>query len=58
MDHKEQHHEHHFKERERKIAQEKEYERKAEKKGIHLGWFVGLGAALIGLIVLGWTFFF
>jgi hypothetical protein len=59
MDHKEQHHEHHRKEREREKKREAEHEREAERKGsaIHPGWFVGIGAVLVVVAILIWSLF-
>jgi hypothetical protein len=60
MDHKEQHHLHHQKEREHEKREHKAHEHEQEKKtglsSIHPAWFVGLGTVLIVLIVVLWTF--
>lgn len=55
MDHKEQHHQHHEKEREHEKKKAAEHERELERKGIHPGWFVGLGAVLILIAILIYT---
>jgi hypothetical protein len=47
MDHKERHHQHHQKERVHEKKQEREHERELERKGIHPGWFFGVGFVLI-----------
>lgn len=59
MDHKEQHHLHHQKEREEKKREEKEFERQQELKGwpIHPAWFVVLGIILTVLAIIVWTLF-
>jgi hypothetical protein len=56
MDHQQRRHEHHEKEREKRLAHEREIEREEEKqvRRIHPGWFVGVGIALVGLVVLTW----
>ena len=56
MVHREQHHQRHEKEREKRLVQEREIERKEENqvRRIHPGWFVGLGIVLIGLVVFTW----
>jgi len=56
MDHQERHHQHPEKEREKRLAQEREIERDEEKhvRRIHPGWFVALGIVLVGLVVLTW----
>jgi len=57
MDHKEQHHLHHQKERERAKKEQKEYERRQEKKflPVHPIW-LGLGVGLILVALLIWMF--
>jgi len=57
MDHKEQHHLHHQKEREHEKELHKAHEHEQEKKltPIHPAWFVATGIVLIGLVVLVWT---
>jgi hypothetical protein len=57
MDHKEQHHQHHQKEREREIHKRAEHERAAEKspRSLHPAWYVVLGVGLTLLAVLVWT---
>lgn len=59
MDHKQEHHQQHRKEREHHIEQQKAHERAEEAKPrtIHPAWFVFLGSAFILLIVLTWTLF-
>lgn len=58
MDHKEQHHEHHRKEREHKIEEHRRRDEKEmeQPRTIHPGWFVALGIILIGAVILVWTF--
>ena len=60
MDHREQRHQHHEKEREKRIEREKEFERKEERlpRRIHPAWFVAVGVVLIVLVVLTWTLAF
>src|SRR5262249_49243247 len=60
MDHHEQPHQHHEKEREKRIAHEKERERREERlpSQIPPAWFVAVGVVLIGLVVLLWTLVF
>ncbi len=55
MDHKEQHHQHHEKEREHQKKKAAEHEREYERKGLHPGWFIGVGVVLILIAVLIWT---
>ena len=57
MDHKEQHHQHHQKEREHEKKLHKAHEQEEEKKlsSIHPAWFLGAGIVLIGLVVLVWS---
>ena len=64
MDHEEERAAHKKKEREREKAEEKrkddEYDREAARSGTvprHI-WFIAIGAALVIVIVLGWTFLF
>jgi type VI protein secretion system component VasF len=56
MDHQERHHQHHEKEREKRLVQEREIQREEENRvrRIHPGWFVALGIVLVGLVVLTW----
>ena len=58
MDHKEQHHLHHLKEREEEKKKHKAHEREQEKKllPIHPAWFVAVSVVLILAAVLIWTF--
>jgi hypothetical protein len=57
MDHKEQRHEHHKKEREHEDRLKKEREHREEKlpRRIHPAWFVVLGSVLIVVILIVWT---
>jgi Flp pilus assembly protein TadB len=61
MDRKEQHHQHRERERQEKIREKKEHEREMEKQGgglpFHPAWFVAVGAALVIVAMLIWTFF-
>jgi hypothetical protein len=56
MDHQEQHHLHHQKEREHEKKEHKLHEQQADRqvRKIHPAWFVGVGSALIVLIILVW----
>jgi type VI protein secretion system component VasF len=56
MDHRKQRQQQHHKEREKRLAHEKEIEREKDQqpRRIHPAWFVGLGIGLIGLVVLIW----
>jgi hypothetical protein len=58
MDHHEQRHEHHHKEREKRIEHQKVLENQEEQISgrIHPAWFIVLGVVLILLIVLSWIF--
>lgn len=58
MDHQEQHHLKHQKEREHKKALEKQHDREESKqlRVIHPAWFLALGIVLIGMVVYVWTF--
>jgi type VI protein secretion system component VasF len=58
MDHKEQHHQHHEKEREEAKRHQKERERAEERKprSIHPLWFLVLGCVLMALVLLLWIF--
>jgi len=57
MDHQEQHHQHHQKERQHEKKLQKAHEHQEEKslRSIHPAWFIGIGVALIFLVVLIWT---
>lgn len=57
MDHKEQHHLKHEKEREHKKALAKQHEHQEEKelRTIHPLWFMVLGIVLIGGVIYVWT---
>ena len=59
MDHKEQHHEHHLKEREREKKSWKEHLREmtGKRHGIHPAWYIVVGVVLIGTAVLVWIVF-
>ena len=58
MDLKEQHHEHHQKEREHEKKEWKEHNRELAGKQhvIHPAWYIVAGAVLIGAAVFVWTF--
>ena len=58
MDHKEQHHLKHEKEREHEKKEHKEHEREQEKRllPVHPAWLLVAGSVLILLAVLVWTF--
>jgi hypothetical protein len=58
MDHKDQHHQHHQKEREHEIHKRQEHERAAEKRprSLHPAWYVVAGVVLALLALLVWTF--
>jgi hypothetical protein len=57
MDHKEQHHQKHVKEREHEKKERKEHEHAEEKSPLpfHPAWLVALGAVLVLAAVLIWT---
>jgi hypothetical protein len=57
MDHKEQHHQHHLKEREREKKEQKAYETQQEKYllPIHPKWFFVLGVIMVALALLVWS---
>jgi hypothetical protein len=57
MDYKEQHHEHHRKEREYRKKEQHEHEREMERKGyrLHPAWLVGLAISLMLVAILVWT---
>jgi hypothetical protein len=59
MDHKEQHHEHHKKEREEKIREKRLYDKAQEKRMLpfHPGWLFVIGAGLVAAALAIWTFF-
>lgn len=56
MDHQEKHHEHHKKEREEHNKQEKLHDAQQDKQptGIHPGWFLAIGVALIFGVLVVW----
>jgi hypothetical protein len=58
MDHKQQHHEHHVKEREHEKRGWKERIRElaGKRHGIHPAWYVVVGVVLVGAAVFVWTF--
>jgi cytoskeletal protein RodZ len=58
MDHQQQHHEHHVKEREHEKKEWKERNRElgGKRHGIHPAWYVVVGVVLVGAAVLVWTF--
>jgi hypothetical protein len=60
MDHHEQHHQQHRKEREHEKHERKAHEHLEENqvRTIHPAWFVGIGGALIILVVLAWIIAF
>jgi hypothetical protein len=57
MDHKEQHHQHHQHERdlEKRRVKEHSHEDPGKRKGIHPGWFIGIGVVLILIAIIIWT---
>jgi hypothetical protein len=58
MDHKEQHHQKHMKEREEKKKEHQQHEREAEKKPglpFHPAWLFVVGAVLVLVALLVWT---
>jgi uncharacterized membrane protein len=59
VDHKEQHHQHHVKEREQHVREHKAHEHRKEKDlgPIHPLWFLVLGTVLTCLAVLSWILF-
>jgi hypothetical protein len=59
MDHKEQHHQHHLKEREEHKKEKKEHEKQQEKSLLpfHPAWLFAAGAAAVLIAILIWTFF-
>jgi hypothetical protein len=59
MDHKEEHHLKHVKEREHKKKEQQEHEREAEKNLLpfHPAWLFVVGALLVAVAVLTWTLF-
>ncbi len=59
MDHKEQHHLKHMKEREHEKKEHEEHERAAMKSALpfHPAWLVAVGVLLVLLAVLIWTVF-
>jgi hypothetical protein len=59
MDHKEEHHLHHRRERELQKKEKKAYEHEQEKNLLpfHPAWLVGLGIVLVIAALLVWTFF-
>ena len=58
MDHHQQHHQHHIKEREHEKAEHALREHQQEKgvRRIHPAWFVGIGIVLMALVLLVWMF--
>jgi len=60
MDHKEQHHQHHLKQREHEKSLEKERSKEDEKRltAIHPLWFLVAGVVLVVLVVASWSIFF
>jgi hypothetical protein len=59
MDHKEQHHLKHIKEREHEKKEHEQHEREAEKKQLpfHPAWLFVAGAVLVIVAMLVWTLF-
>ena len=59
MDHKEQHHQHHIKEREHEKKEHKAHERAHGKNyfPFHPTWWIVIGLGLTLAAVLIWTFF-
>lgn len=57
MDHKQEHHEHHRKERDREVGRKRQHEHQDEKKlrVIHPLWLLVLGIALIILVIVAWS---
>jgi hypothetical protein len=60
VDHKEQHHQHHEKEREHEKRKEHLHEQAQERqpRSLHPGWLVGLAVVFILAAVVIWTVFF
>jgi hypothetical protein len=58
MDHQEQHHLHHIKEREHEKKEHKAHERQHEKDRLpfHPAWLVVIGTLLVVVAVAIWTF--
>jgi hypothetical protein len=58
MDHHEQHHQHHSKQREENKKEQKEHERQEAKSLLpfHPAWLFAVGAVLVLIAVLVWTF--
>jgi hypothetical protein len=59
MDHKEQHHQHHIKEREHHKKEQKAYEARQEKNLLpfHRAWLFVIGVVLMVVAILVWTLF-
>jgi hypothetical protein len=59
MDHKEQHHLKHLKERQREKQEHHHHEQEAEKSALpfHPAWLVAVGAVLVLAAVVIWTVF-
>jgi hypothetical protein len=57
MNHKEQHHQKHVKEREHEKKEHKKHEQEQEKNSLpfHPAWLVAVGTVLVLLAVLVWT---
>lgn len=55
MDHREQHHQHHLKEREEEKRQHHAHDVEQEKKPLHRGWLFGIGAVVTLIAILLWT---
>jgi hypothetical protein len=56
MDHKQQHHDHHRKEREQYIHRKKARAAGKQTRRIHPAWYVILGVLVALIAVLVWTF--
>jgi hypothetical protein len=58
MDHTQQHHEHHAKERQDEKKEWKEHIREisGKRRAIHPAWYVVLAAVMVGAATFVWTF--
>ena len=58
MDHQQQHHEHHVKERQHERRGWKEYiqELAGKRHALHPAWYIVVGVVLVGAAVFVWTF--
>jgi hypothetical protein len=59
VDHKEQHHEHHRKEREheKKLRAEHEHQEERQPRSLHPGWYLVAAVVLVLVAVMIWTVF-